>query len=87
MRTLILVKDYHGNRSPGSFSFKNAGKDLNGISLGAAGGIAALPRFPTIQKGLNIAFRKGKSGRTAIHNDPQCLSVGFAQVAKENCFP
>ena len=75
---LVSVSHHQRNGGAGSFTFKNAGKDLDQVSLFAGSGITALTRFSSVKENLDIVFREREAGRTSVYYSSKGFSVGFA---------
>ena len=74
---LIFIGNQKGDGGSGGFSLKDTGQDLYGIGFSAGRCKAALPRFPAIQKDLDIFLTERKSGGAAIDHRPHSPAVGF----------
>ena len=68
-------------------SSKDAGQDLNLISLLTFGCIFALTGFAAVEKGLDVCFGQRKSGRTPVDHYADAGAVGFAPGYVRNNVP
>ena len=75
---LILIPYKKRNRRAGRLPLKDAGQDLNLISLLTFGCIFALTGFAAVEKGLDVCFGQRKSGRTPVDHYADAGAVGFA---------
>ena len=74
---LVSVRHYQRERGTGGFSLKDAGEDFYLVGFLALGSKSGLTRFSPIKKLLDIFCLKRKSGRAAIYNYTDGLSMGL----------
>ena len=75
MGTLVCIADQKRNRSTGSLSLKNSGKDLHQISFFTGSCITALTGLSPVKKNLDIFFAERKTCGTAVENGTDSLAV------------
>ena len=72
------IADHQGDGSTGGLSVKDTGQNLHLIGFFTLCSDSTGAGFTAIQIFLNLFFGERKSGGTAVHDDTQCLSVGFS---------
>ena len=78
VRALVGIFYHKGNRSTGSLSFKDTGKNFHAVCLLSHGGKTGLSWFPAVKISLNILFTKRKSGRASVYYNTDAFSMRFS---------
>lgn len=83
--TLVGIFDQQADRRPGGdlrrhpFVLKNAGEDADLVWLLPLGDEFRAAGFAAIQIALDVGFREGNAGRTAVDHATQGWSMAFAK--------
>ena len=87
MRTLVGIFYHKGNRSTGSLSFKDTGKNFHAVCL-LSMAVNGTVLVPAVKISLNILFTKRKSGRASVYHNTDAFSMRFSPGCKFlNRFP
>ena len=75
----VDVLDEEGDRGPGGDALEDAGEDPDLVGLAPLGGVAAAPRGPPVEVGLDVGLREGEAGRAPVHHAPDRRPVALPE--------